>query len=376
MAAGMRFDKSELDSLKQANPIEEVARELGLNVIAHKMRCPNPEKHSHGDRSPSVTFWPEKGSFRCWVCPEIKGDVIDLVRMTKGMSFGETVRWLRARRGLDPADPFSSSPVWTRTTSARAHTSPAFIPAGAKTSDVTPGSLPAAASENLKSEILSYLLRIAAPVSGPAARYLQSRRIFKKTWDAQRLKWVDDYGRIARELSDHFGRQVLIDQGFFNAEGHFRYYRHILLFPYFDEEGKPVYLQARAVQEGVIPKELSLSGSIPLPYNIAALKDSKPYVYLCEGVVDTLTLLEQGFPALGVPGASNFKPAWASLFQGKSVFIVFDPDAAGEAGAHRVEALLGEIGVIAHRQAMPFGKDINAWFRKGGMPEGDPGLKR
>jgi len=76
-------------------------------------------------------------------------------------------------------------------------------------------------------------------------------------------------------------------------------------------------------------------------------------------------LIEQGFPAVGIPGAANFKPAWADLFRGKSVHVAFDPDAPGESGAARAIAVLEAGGVEARRLQPPKGLDLNDWFRKG-----------
>jgi DNA primase len=366
-----RWDKADLDALKQANAIEEVARDLGLTVAHHRMKCPMPGRHSHGDRTPSVTLWPERGIYKCWVCPDVKGDVIALVQLIQGVAFGEAVRWLKARAGLDGS---SLSPV-TSAPSKNPRPIPVWpLPDGPLPGAPTiarpmspPTSLSSPPLGPSRTEILRKLLALAAPISGAAAKYLQSRRIFKRTWETQGLRWVDNYARISQDLVDAFGVAALQSHGLFNADAHFRYYRHVLLFPYFDMVGDPVYLQVRALQATVTPKELSLSGPIPLPYNMPLLKSAPRHVYLCEGVIDTLTLIEQGFPALGVPGAANFKPEWVPLFLDHSVHIVFDPDAAGEAGAHRVEALLGEIGIAAHRIHLPPGKDINDWLRSGGM---------
>lgn len=371
-----RWVKDDLEALKAANPIEEVARDLGLTVIHHRIKCPMPGRHAHGDRTPSVTLWPERGLFKCWVCPDVKGDAIALVRLVQGVGFAEAVRWLQVRSGMaGPRMPLSEKvSVAPRVQGGKRPVDTQMPTDETRKANLVPPPSPAhpplesqASPDPGRTVILKKLLELAAPISGPAAKYLQSRRIFKSTWEKQGLRWVDQYARIGSGLVEAFGLPALQQHGFFNADGHFRYYRHVLLFPYFDQKGDPVYLQARALQATVTPKELSLAGPIPLPYNVAALKQGKRHVYLCEGVVDTLTLLEQGMAALGVPGASNFKPEWVPLFLDHVVHIVFDPDAAGEAGAHRVEALLAEAGISAKRSAMAPGKDINDWLRLGGL---------
>lgn len=225
------------------------------------------------------------------------------------------------------------------------------------------------ADDVLRQRILTALLEACPPVSGAAARYLQKRRIFKRTWDRQKLRVLEDYAGVSRELESEFGFADLERTGFFNAAGHLRYYRHKLLFPYLDALGRAVYLQARAIDADAAgprgPKELSLSGTIPIPYNCRLLDGEPGQIYMCEGVIDTLTLLEQGFPAVGVPGAANFKPSWAGLFRNKTVHVAFDPDAPGESGAAKAIERLASMGIEARRLTPPSGMDLNDWFRKG-----------
>ncbi len=214
-------------------------------------------------------------------------------------------------------------------------------------------------------EILESLLNWCPPVDGSVARYLQKRRIFKRTWEKQKLRMIDDYSAISRKLEVTYGLPTLLAAGLFNAAGHLRYYKHPLLFPYYDSSGHPVYLQARAVDPKTQPKELSLAGPIPLPYNSLLLNGEPGHIYLCEGVIDTLTLIEQGFPAVGIPGAGNFKPAWTEMFRNKTVHVAFDPDAPGESGAARVMDLFKAAGIETRRLAPPGGMDLNDWLRKG-----------
>jgi len=46
-------------------------------------------------------------------------------------------------------------------------------------------------------------------------------------------------------------------------------------------------------------------GHIPCPYNAKELDQRPGVVYLCEGPIDTLTLVEKGFAAVGVPGVAQ-----------------------------------------------------------------------
>lgn len=350
---------TDIDLLKAHHPILEVARDLGLEVNHNRFRCPHPERHTHGDRTASVTLWPDKNIFKCWVCPDVKGDVIDLVRIVKGVGFTEAVAFLEKRGGYSP-HPAAHAHAVSRSQIELFQPTPAK-----KTPDDKP--VEEALSEEKRRELIGAFLECCGGVHGKAMAWLKTRRIFKKTWDGQQLRVVDHYGRVSYELLARFSVKELRDSGLFNADGHLRFYRHPLILPYFDREGRAVYLQARALDTETKPKELSLAGSIPCPYNMRILNGEPGPVYLCEGAVDTLTLIEAGFPAVGIPGVTNFKPAWVPLFKHKSVYVVFDPDAAGEAGSARAIALLKEQGIEAHHLKLPPGKDINDWLRSGGL---------
>jgi DNA primase len=68
-------------------------------------------------------------------------------------------------------------------------------------------------------------------------------------------------------------------------------------------------------------------------------------VYLAEGVIDCLSLLDQGLPAIGIPGAHGFKQGWVPLFdQVSDVIVAFDRDDAGRKGRDRIVAAFAAAG--------------------------------
>lgn len=356
--------KANIEAVKAAHPILDVLRDLGIPVQHGRIRCLKPGNHAHGDRTPSVSIWPDRGQFKCWVCPDVKGDVIDLVRLARNCSFPEALAFLGAAPQPVPGTATALRPRGDAPSASIPTQSPA-PPMGPRTAHGPVPEAVEAEQEVLRQRMLASLLEACAPVGGTVGGYLAKRRIFKRTWTAQRLRMIDDYAGVSRKLEATYGLDDLVRLGFFNAAGHLRFYRHVLLFPYYDITGRAVYLQARAIDPEAKPKELSLAGHIPLPYNSRLLDGEAGQIFLCEGVIDTLTLLEQGFPAVGVPGAANFKVQWAPLFRNKNVHVAFDPDGPGESGAAKAIERLQAMGIEARRLAPPTGKDLNEWFRKG-----------
>ena len=74
-------------------------------------------------------------------------------------------------------------------------------------------------------------------------------------------------------------------------------------------------------------------GSTLIPYGLERIADARAHgsMVVVEGESDCHTLWHHGFDAVGLPGASNFKPEWLMHFDGFStIYIVIEPDAGGE----------------------------------------------
>ncbi|MDR1759552.1 MAG: toprim domain-containing protein [Fibrobacter sp.] len=357
----MFVKRDHIESLKASLSITLVAERLGYRVIRGKIRCPYPGRHAHGDRTPSVSLSEEKGLFNCWVCPDVRGDVIRLVEITKNISFPEAVRYLEEE--FKPWD-VSAQPV-----RAREFYEPP-VPENGKVEKKEKAD-PAKVKE--RSEIIYSFLKMLSPIeeNTPAARYLASRKIFKKTWQKMLLRVIHDYPKINSALLELYGLEKLQGAGLFNDKGHLRYYKHPLIFPYLDEDNRALFFQARAIEAGVEPKELNLRAANAIPYNKKVLNGEPGWVYLCEGVIDTLTLIDRGFEAVGIPGVKSFKHEWVHLFKNKKVVLCLDQDEAGRnatavirnlfTGAHIECVVFGE-GITPHFQ-MKEGQDINDLFR-------------
>ena len=90
----LNMTSEELKQFKSAISITAVAESLGVDVAHGKCRCFYPQRHVHGDRTPSVSISEERGTFRCWVCDDVRGDVISLVQIVKDCGFVEALGWL------------------------------------------------------------------------------------------------------------------------------------------------------------------------------------------------------------------------------------------------------------------------------------------
>lgn len=53
----------------------------------------------HGDAKPSLSIHLERDNFKCWACGATGGDVLDLYRKARGLSFVQAARDLGAWEG-------------------------------------------------------------------------------------------------------------------------------------------------------------------------------------------------------------------------------------------------------------------------------------
>src|SRR5215208_3499924 len=102
--------------------------------------------------------------------------------------------------------------------------------------------------------------------------------------------------------------------------------------PYPDEEGQEVGVRFRVSLDGA-EKFKWQSGDKPGPYGLRLLEVTHRvgYVVLVEGESDCHTLWYHEIPALGIPGASNWRDEWATYLDGiEKVYVVIEPDQGGD----------------------------------------------
>jgi hypothetical protein len=102
--------------------------------------------------------------------------------------------------------------------------------------------------------------------------------------------------------------------------------------PFPDEEGQEVAVRFRVSLDGS-EKFRWRSGDKPRPYGLRLLEEARKagYVILVEGESDCHTLWFHEIPALGTPGASNWRDEWASHLEGiEKIYAIIEPDHGGD----------------------------------------------
>ena len=123
-----------------------------------------------------------------------------------------------------------------------------------------------------------------------------------------------------------FLRSLGLEEIFYNG-------RPAVKIPYRDGGGREVAARFRLTHDG--PDRFRWrKGSTPMPYGIDRLADARAAgeIVIVEGESDCQTLWAHEIPALGLPGASSWRPSWASYLTGiEVIYVVVEPDAGGSA---------------------------------------------
>ena len=101
-------------------------------------------------------------------------------------------------------------------------------------------------------------------------------------------------------------------------------------------------------------------------YGVMDLFSDSLDIHVTEGEVDAITLSEMcDLPAIGIPGATNWKPAWKEVLSDfRYVFVYCDGDSAGSGLGRKIEKEMGDNRAIL--LTMPEGEDVNSMYLKYG----------
>jgi len=138
--------------------------------------------------------------------------------------------------------------------------------------------------------------------------------------------------------------------------GHERY-RGCMAIPYVTRAGIVSMRFRRLAGDG--PKYLSEPGEESRLFHPEGFFRHERFICLCEGELDTITAVQAGLPAVGVPGANSWAKFFYRAFDGyDAVFILADQDdkGAGMDFAEKVASQIKSARIIPMGQ----GHDVNS----------------
>lgn len=105
-------------------------------------------------------------------------------------------------------------------------------------------------------------------------------------------------------------------------------------------------------------KYLGEAGEIPRLFGVWNFRHDDPVMHLTEGELDAVVATQAGVRAVGVPGATAWRPYWSHLFEGyDEVVLLRDGDAAGRDMAENLAARMANFRAVK----MPEGHDVTSF---------------
>lgn len=308
------------ERIREANPIAEVVGEkIQLRQASNQFvgLC-----IFHKDQSkPNLYVYPKTESFYCFACGA-GGDVFSFVMRSQNLQFIDAMKFLADKKSI----PFSLNGFNSE--------------AEERNREI---------EDALRGAVVLYHKALPPEVR----QYLKSRTLTDETIDRYLIGFCGGNSIFQSK------REVLIEAGLLRENGQ-EYFEGYITFPNF-YRGKVVYISGRAHPDKDPLKLKPFKNKLPLEhlFNEDALREKE--VIICEGEIDTMTLLQNGFNATGVLGATSFKEEWAQKFlKVERVYLSFDGDKAGDNANQKIARLLGLKSRIV---CLPVGEDVNDYFK-------------
>ncbi len=140
-------------------------------------------------------------------------------------------------------------------------------------------------------------------------------------------------------------------------------YRGKFVIPYATPSGV-VDLRFRSIN-GEDPKYIGLPGAKTTMFNAQAVLTADGYICVTEGEIDCITtVVKTGHPAVGIPGANNWKPYYSKILDDfDTVIVLADGDNPGLEFGKKISRELGNVNIVQ----MPEGHDVNSVVQQEGV---------
>lgn len=343
----MPFPPSFIDEVVARNPIEDVVgqyvnlKRSGANLFG---LCP-----FHGEKTPSFSVAPDKGIYYCFGCHK-GGGVINFQMEIEGLSYGDAVRALAKRAGMEvPEDPQFQSRykqqerLWA-----------------------------------LSKEAARYFhSKLYAPEGAEGLSYAQKRGMPKSTLTKFGIGFAPNSwnGLVDAMKAKGYTDQELKDAGLVSEKNGRIYdrFRNRLMFPIIDVRGNVIGFGGR-VMDNSTPKYLNSPETIIFNKrkNLFALNLAKKsklgYLILVEGYMDAVALHQYGFDCAVASLGTSLTQEHAVLLSRytEQVVLIYDGDEAGQNATRRAIPMLEAAGIQVKVLRMHDAKDPDEYLKKYG----------
>ena len=308
----------------------------------------------HKEKTSSFTVSSAKGLFYCFGC-QASGNVVRFLMMHENLSFPEAVRALADRYGVRIPEPSSTTP-----------------------------------QRDSEIQKLLQLHRAAAEFfsqrlgQNPSVReYCRQRHFSREVMERFGLGYAPDtWEALGRAMQGQgFTQELLLQSGLVvardNQRGYYDRFRHRLMFPIADRQGRPVAFGGRLLDAAAVTQAPKYLNSPETPifqknrtlygFHLAkqALRQHGQAI-IVEGYTDVMASHRQGVTnVVGTLGTALTETHVDMLkVMVKDVVLVFDADAAGGKATERGIGLFLDAGVRVHIVELPEGDDPDSFLQQ------------
>ena len=347
----MAFPPAFLDEVVARNPIEEVVgqtvqlKRSGSNLFG---LCP-----FHGEKTASFSVAPDKGIYYCFGCHK-GGGVINFVMELEGLSYGDAVRSLAQRAGLEvPEDEQYQSRYKQQERLWALHKDAARFFHSQLYSSLGTQALAYAQKRGMPQKILTAFGIGYAPDS----------------WDSL-VRAMKQKGYTEQELKD--SGLVTVSQKNGNI---FDRFRDRLMFPIIDVRGNIIGFGGRILNNDPnaakylnSPETLIFNKRKNLFALNLAKKSKLGYIILVEGYMDAISLHQYGFDCAVASLGTALTEDGATLLSRytEQVVLIYDGDNAGQRATARAIPILERAGLQVKVLQMQDAKDPDEYLKKFG----------
>jgi DNA primase len=283
----------------------------------------------HDDKNPSFHVYPDRQAYRCWVCDQ-GGDCFRWVMEIERVPFPEAIESLARRARLE-------MPKKSRSNGTPENT-------GRKTDSLVVVEW----AVNLMNQTLK-----TGPSAENARQYVLKRQLSAETVSNFKLGYhPEDWNWFLEKAKGKFTPAQLVSAGLIrerdNGAGYFDNLVGRLVFPIFDERGRPVAFGGRVLPGGNIESDAKYWNSLEsaifqkrrmlFAFNMArdAIRTSKTAI-IVEGYMDCIACHQAGVKnAVATLGTAMTEEHVRFLRRfAEKVVLVYDSDAAGQQAAER-----------------------------------------
>ncbi|GAB3906379.1 hypothetical protein GCM10028803_38630 [Larkinella knui] len=343
----------------RAIDIVRVVRDLGYELHENrKIVCP-----FHVEKTPSLVIYPQTNSYHCFGCGK-HGDVISFYAGIAHLDYTAAMHELA----------FNYLPEYNPELYKKGHLKKIQSAVVAKPEKIAlPSDTNAYVYKPLHSDIYEAFQRVCegqppTDVRAEAWQYLAGRGFSESTLRKFRLFTVNDYQSAQSFLRKTYNLLDLQECGLFNEKGNLIFYRHPIIIPYY-RKNRIVFLQGRLIGRPTdsTSRYQFLSG-VPVELfnaDVVDLIKTGQTLYVTEGALDCMTLMQEGMPAVSLGSATMFKREWMKLFRRFEICFYFDNDAAGQKAAREYGDLFSQYRISTRTKTVKEGyKDVNDYFSK------------